>query len=366
MPQTVPQISIRRIKNGVRLFLALSIVGFVIVMATRSSIRETMHHLTNFDPRWLGVALALVVLDWFVAAVRIYIFARRIDPAVTYGSCMRSCFANVFLGGATPSQTGGAAAQIYVLYADGMSVVDATVACFLGGFLGTAIVLLLCAAGFSFIIRPDFIGPGMRLVSGLSFSLFALVLIAALLSLLKPQGFKRVVHALLRKLPGISAWLEQKHTVERLFETVDRYHALMTGFFARGKLIFSLGIFLTAIIYLNKFMIAWVVLKGMGIDAGVIHVLYMQVVLLLIFYFSPSPGASGFAEVTTMAVMGSVIPRGYEPTFVLLWRFFTLVLNMIIGAGVLLSYVSGRRGRNRTRDALQSDSGNGGTRESTV
>jgi uncharacterized protein (TIRG00374 family) len=350
MPQSSPQISVARIKKGLQLFLAFSVVGFVIVMMTRSSVRETLHHLSNFDLRWLGVALALVVFDWFVAATRIYLFAHPIEPrAVTYGSCMRSCFANVFLGGATPSQTGGAAAQIYVLYADGMSIMGATVACFVGGFLGTALILLACAVVFSFVLPPDFIGSGMRFVSGASFTLFALIVLASFFSLASPRGLKRVVHGILKRLPWVSKKLEERHAVERLFETVDRYHALMTGFLVHRQLRFGVGLLLTTIIYINKFLIAWVVLRGMGIHAGIIHVMYMQVVLLLIFYFSPSPGASGVAEVTTMAVMGSIIPKGMEPTFVLMWRFFTLVLNMMIGAGVLVSYLSGKRGRRPNR-----------------
>jgi hypothetical protein len=268
---------------------------------------------------------------------------------------MRSCFANVFLGGATPSQSGGAAAQIYVLYADGMSVLDATVACFLGGFLGTIIILLACAAVFSLAVTPDFISPHMRVISGASFALFAAILLAALLSLLSPSGLKRVVHGLLRRFPRARRKLDNRHAVERLFETVDRYHDLMTRFMVRGKTVFSFGLVLTSAIYLNKFMIAWVVLKGLGAHADVVQVLYMQVVLLLIFYFSPSPGASGFAEVTTLAVMGSVIPSGSEAAFVLLWRFFTLVMNMMIGAGVLVSYLTGKRGRRRSAEPSRSE-----------
>lgn len=343
-PQAPPAIPVGRIKTGLQIFLVCTIVGFVVVLS-RTSVGSTIHHLANFDARWLAVAMGLVVLDWIVSALRIYIFANRIHPPITYGACMRSCFANVFLGGATPSQSGGAAAQIYVLWAEGMSVLDATVACFLGGFLGTVIILLGCAVVFSFALHPDFIGPGLRVVSGISFSLFAAILVATLLSLLSPAGFKRVAHWLVRRMPGIGRRLEERHVLERVFDTLDRYHDLMTRFLVRGKLLFSAGLVLSGLIYLNKFMIAWVVLKGMGVHADVVTVLYMQVVLLLIFYFSPSPGASGFAEITTMAVMGSVIPAGGAGAFVLLWRFFTLVLNMLIGAGILVGYLSRKRGR---------------------
>jgi uncharacterized protein (TIRG00374 family) len=342
--QSPPIISTRKIRIGLQLFLACSIVGFFVVFQ-RASIGETVRHLGEFDPRYLALAMGLVVLDWVVSGARIYIFARKVYRPITFGACVRSCFANVFLGGATPSQTGGAAAQIYVLYAEGMTVVDATVVCFLGGFLGTTIILLACAIIFSFMVHPEFVPVGLRTISGLSFTLFALILVAVLLSLLSPNRFKRAVHGLMRRLPRFGKRLEHSHAVEKLFATVDRYHDLMTGFLVRGKLIFLVGLVLTAVIYLNKFFIAWVVLKGLGVHADLWSVLYMQVVLLLIFYFSPSPGASGFAEVATMAVMGSVIPKGFEATFILLWRFFTLVLNMMIGAGVLIGYLSGGRGR---------------------
>ncbi len=346
MRSTPPVISTRKIRVGLQLFLAFSIVGFFIVFQ-RASIGETIHNLAHFDPRYLALALGLVALDWMASGARIYIFARKVYRPITFGACMRSCFANVFLGGATPSQTGGAAAQVYVLYAEGMTVVDATVVCFVGGFLGTTIILLACAVIFSFMVHPEFVPVGLRTISGLSFTLFALILVAVLLSLLSPKRFKRIVHGLMQRVPKYGRRLEHSHALEKLFDTVDRYHDLMTGFLVHSKLLFLAGLLLTAVIYLNKFTIAWVVLKGLGVHADPWSVLYMQVVLLLIFYFSPSPGASGFAEVTTMAVMDSVIPKGFEATFILLWRFFTLVLNMMIGAGVLLGYISGRRGRRR-------------------
>jgi uncharacterized membrane protein YbhN (UPF0104 family) len=178
MQPGVPTISPRKIRTGLQLFLVFSVVGFFIVFQ-RASLSETWHQLGNFDLRFLGLTLALVVFDWFASATRIYIFARKVYRPITFGACMRSCLANVFLGGATPSQTGGAAAQIYVLYAEGMTVVDATVVCFLGGFLGTTLVLLACAVIFSFIVHPDFVPVGLRMVSGVSFSIFAAVEILA-------------------------------------------------------------------------------------------------------------------------------------------------------------------------------------------
>jgi uncharacterized protein (TIRG00374 family) len=288
-------------------------------------------------------------LDIVLSGVRILIFARKVYPPITFGACVRSCLVHVFLAGVTPSQTGGAAAQVYVLYAEGMTVLDSTVGGFLGGFISTVIVLLVGATMLLF--RQDLLPPELETLSMIAFGVYVLILVLVLLTLTHPGVFKRAVGWLLTRLPRMRKALNRHHAVERAFSTVDRYHDLMTGFLLRGKLIFAVGVLLTGLIYLNKFMIGWVVLRGLGVEAELGKVLFLQIIPLLIFYFSPTPGSAGLAEVSTMAVMGPVVPRSYQAVYVLLWRFFTMFINMMLGAAVVVSYLSDKQGRRRTRPA---------------
>jgi len=348
MQQTILSIPLSRIKLGARLFVGFSLVGLFFLFQ-RSSIGESIHHLRAFDLRYFALALGLVALDWLIAGSRILLFARKVHPTITFGACLRSCFVHVFLAGVTPSQTGGAAAQVYVLYAEGLSVLDSTVVCFVGGFITTVIVLLAGATLLMF--QPRLLAPELRMLSLISFGIYVLILLAILLTLTHPHRFKPAVRWLVTRIPRVRSALAKRQVVERAFSSVDHYHDLMTGFFLRGKTIFAGGLVLTALIYVNKFLIGWVVLRGLGVQADVSDVLLLQIIPLLVFYFSPTPGSSGLAEVTTMAAMGSVIPAGYQAIYVLLWRFFTLVINMIIGAGVVMSYLSGKRGRRRVHPA---------------
>jgi uncharacterized protein (TIRG00374 family) len=347
MQKTILSIPIDKIKLGAKLFVAFSLIGFF-VLFQRSSIGDSIRHLREFDLRYLAFALGLVALDWLIAGWRILLFARKIHPPITLGACWRSCLVHVFLAGVTPSQTGGAAAQVYVLYAEGMSVLGATVVCFVGGFITTVIVLL--AGAVLLMFQPGLLSPELRTLSLISFAVYVLILLAILLTLTHPGEFKSLAHWLLTRIPRLGKALDKRHIMERVFSTVDRYHDLMMGFLRTGKTIFAVGLVLTAFIYVNKFFIGWVVLRGLGVHADVGQVLMLQIIPLLVFYFSPTPGSSGLAEVSTVAAMSSVIPSSYQAVYVILWRFFTLVINMIIGAGVVMSYLSGKRGQ-RSRDA---------------
>lgn len=338
MRQTILSIPVSRIKLGAQLFIAFSLIAYFILFQ-RSSIGDSIHHLRNFDLRYFALALLLVVVDWGIAGIRILLFARKVHSKITFGACWRSCLVHVFLAGVTPSQTGGAAAQVYVLYAEGMRVVDSTVVLFVGGFI-TTVIVLLAGAGM-LLANPEMIAPELRTLAVLSFGVYVLILLGILLTLTHPQGFTHVARWVLMRIPRV----RNTRAAERASATIDRYHDLMTGFFLRGKLVFTLGLLLTALIYVNKFMIGWVVLRGLGLEADIGQVLYLQIIPLLVFYFSPTPGSSGLAEVSTMAAMAPVVPPSYQAVYVLLWRFFTLIINMIIGAGVVMSYISGRRGR---------------------
>jgi glycosyltransferase 2 family protein len=344
MSSTAPSIPVEKIRLGIKLFLAFSLVGFIIVIR-RSSLGDTWTHLLEFDPRFLGLALALTSMDIVLSGVRIFIFARKVYPPITFGACVRSCLVHVFLAGVTPSQTGGAAAQIYVLYAEGMTVLDSTVVCFLGGFISTVIILLVGASLLLF--HENLVPPGLETLSIIAFAIYVLILVMVLLSLTHPGAFKRAVRWLLTHLPLARRALNRHHLVERAFATVDRYHDLMTTFLLRGKMIFIAGVLITGLIYLNKFLIGWVVLRGLGVEVEMGKVLFLQIIPLLVFYFSPTPGSAGLAEVSTMAVMSSVVPRSYQAIYVLLWRFFTMIINMMLGAGVVVSYLSDKRGRRR-------------------
>jgi hypothetical protein len=339
MPTDRPPISPSRLRRGVILFLGFSAVGLVFLI-NRSSLQSTVENLVGFDRRFLALAVALLLLDWVVSGTRIWIFARKVERGVSFGGCVRSCLVNIFVGGATPSQTGGAPAQIYVLHREGLGVFDATVAAFLGGFLGTSVVLMVAAFVFSVLVEPPFVGSGLRVLSTISLTVFSMVVLLVLLSLANPRAVGRAVRGAARHTPWLGRRLQARGKLDGILGLAQRYHDLMTGFILREKLVVALGILLSVLIYFNKFAIAYVVLRGLGIEAPFWQVIYMQVVLMLIFYFSPTPGASGVAEVSTAAVMGALVPVADQSAFIVLWRFFTLVVGMIVGAGVLLRYFS--------------------------
>ncbi|HER43593.1 MAG TPA: flippase-like domain-containing protein [Candidatus Eisenbacteria bacterium] len=336
-------------RQGLRLFLALTAVGLVFVLY-RSSFSGSIKSLSVFRWQYLVLALALVLLDWVLAGLRIYVFAVRLRPGISFTGCVRAGLANIFMGGVTPSQTGGGPGQIFVLYKEGMPVFNAMVVSFLGAFLGTVLFLPLCSLLFLVLFDPVAVDFRLHYLLLGSLAVFIFLIALAAAGLVDPALVKRAVRSAAAAVPPLKRVLERKGYLDAADRLVDRYNSMMRFFLAEGKSAFAIGFILSAAIYINKFTIAWVVLRGMGIAAPYTEVIYTQLVLIMIFYFAPSPGAAGLAEISAAEVMKGIVPAASAGAYVLLWRLFTLLIGLCAGALVMVRYFYRGRMEEEARD----------------
>jgi hypothetical protein len=110
---------------------------------------------------------------------------------------------------------------------------------------------------------------------------------------------------------------------------------------------------MSLLIYLNKFLVAWVILQGLGMPAPLAEVLRLQELQYLVVYFAPTPGASGLAELSAAQIMHPLVPSAVFGAYVILWRTFTLYLPMTWG-GLLLTRTFLVRDRSRPPSATAS------------
>lgn len=342
-------ISVSKIKKSLKLFIILSIVGLTAVFFY-SSIPETYSHLQKLNPLFILIALGLNMFDWVIGGVRIYTLSKMLYPDLTYSTSFKSNISNAFLAGITPSQTGGGAAQVYVLYKGGMKLSKAIVSS-LVCFLLSIIFLMLCFVYLVFIHQVEISNAILMRFSQVTVSIFLGLLGVFVFALTKPSAFAKFIHKLLSHLPRVEHFLEKKHSVEAFLESLLEFRDTIKFYLKNGKLSLLGGFICTALIYLNKFTIAYIVVRGMGIKAFFSEVLYIQMLLIVIFYFSPTPGASGVAEPSAALLMSTIIEqRGARATFVILWRTFTLYVSVAVGGFLFLRFLVKKSREPETED----------------
>jgi uncharacterized membrane protein YbhN (UPF0104 family) len=111
-PQKVRPPSTKSISRGIQGFAVFTILGlvFIIWWKTPAGLNHLSEHL-NLPS--LLLLVPLLFLDYLIGGFRYSLFFDgKILPKISLWNCMRSNWANIFMGAITPFQTGGGPAQL--------------------------------------------------------------------------------------------------------------------------------------------------------------------------------------------------------------------------------------------------------------
>ena len=309
-------------------------------------------------PRWaqlqweyLLLMLLCFPIDTLACGVRIWVVGRALQPGLDLWTCLKAEWANVGLSILTPSQTGGGFGQIYILNRGGASVGTALTISLLS-FLGT-MVGLLCIGLYSLLSSGiDRTGPFFH------GAVLTLTLISALmvLGMVWPGLFRAIVALTSRAFFKMWSrncslqgwWPPQKAQAgqpldhmgplaAKLVDLVYTYQDDIRRFVRCGRVTFVWVCLLSLAFLFSRALMAFLCIRFLGIQASTLgHVLELQMILIFLVYFAPTPGGSGLAEGVSLSIMANIVPIGFAPYYNLLWRCSTLYLRAIPGLLCLL------------------------------
>ena len=294
----------------------------------------------RFEYLWL--MLVCLPFDTLASGLRIWLVCRVLQPGTGFWTCLKAEWANSGIAMLTPSQTGGGFGQIYMLHRGGVSVSTATTISLIT-FLGTMVSLLV--VGFYSVLIS-----GATLGSLFSVAIWPLTIIIGLMTvaLLWPGLFRVAVTHILRtfrRMSGLVCWEKSSSgnarcshqdrmelTANRLITIVYDYHHGTWRFVRTGKAHFAGVCLLSFVFILARCLMAFLCLRFLGIGNSTLgEVLQIQMALLFLLYFAPTPGSSGFAEVFSLSAMAAIVPAGLAPYYNLIWRASTVYLTAVLG-----------------------------------
>jgi hypothetical protein len=327
----------KNVLRGSILFFMFTIIGLLTSSLWKGS-KDAVSTLRSIDFRFLAVMFLLIFVDWVLMGYRVFIFASRMSDRVSFWDCFRANLANTCIGAITPSQTGGWAGQLYILYRSNITLAGGATITVIT-FLFTLLFFLFSAL-FVIVFDPQLLKGKMVLLMEYCFVMFGIVLAIFILLLLKPH----FALAILSRLSS-SRLFKFNHHIHRLFQRVmiklehliNDYKDYTELFIKRGKKTLLLGVFITFVIYFNKFTTAYVIARALDDRTGFWNVIFIQILLTFISYFSPTPGGSGISEISSTFFMKSIMLQGTATLFTLIWRFSTTYLELFVGGIIIVA-----------------------------
>jgi uncharacterized membrane protein YbhN (UPF0104 family) len=363
----------RALVRGIQLIVGITLAtfAFLIYSDIESHQANLSAGLAHVRPEWLVVAAVLALQEGVCGGLRIFVLGRVLVPGLRARTAVISEFVLMFCAGVTPGQAGAAPSQVAVLVHGGMRFVDVatasllTAACTITFFLASALLIFLLRVSGHLVVAS---GAKIDYLLGLSVVVFGsglvgLVLCAAYPPLLKglfrvlavPAGaLVRLSLRALARVERLRAWAERHLTQRgalraRLIHSVDDFHEGFRIYLKRGKRAYALAQLLTFGFFCSRFAVAYFILLGLGIPTTprafvtvgppIIQVVLIQALLNFALYLSPTPGASGIAELGSNALMAPWVSGPYELPYLVLWRILALFLCMFVGGIYVFRYL---------------------------
>jgi uncharacterized protein (TIRG00374 family) len=335
----------RRLRRGAVSFSVLTVAGLVALFALGAP-GGALPQLSELRSGFLLLALASALVDVVLGAWRFQIFIRRIHPRSPLWLPIRADLAGRFIAAVTPSQTGGGPAQVLVLHRGGIPVPE-SLAFLLINLISTLAFFLLAGGFAAWRFRGQFPDGVMRLLIQYGFAVVATLLGLLLVALFRPDLVARPLEWLARRSAGGDSRLATavRRAAGMLVDSLEQYRAACRHFVSERPWLPAASFAVTILIYLNKFGLAWLVMRGLGVERDFATTLALVALAYCSTFLAPSPGSSGIAEVATGAFMSILLPAPLLGPFTLVYRMLIVYLPAAAGAIVLLAELRPERGR---------------------
>ncbi len=305
----------------------------------------TIEHLSRISPYYLLLATLLHIVSLAFWALRIQAMSASLGYQVNFKHCMNLVLANMLVAAITPSQAGGEPVRIHELYRAGVPIGDATAIVIMERILDG--IILGALGAFTMLFLGRYWSGLASEFSSISFIMYAAWIAVTLFVLIFVYSVKNPDY-LKRVLRRMSCWIDRRwhlRRLEHLLSTIDRevdnFNRGLVRFVNHGKSGLVWGLFFTALFWFSEFVIASLLLMGLGQPPYFIESFVVQLVIAIIMMLPLTPGGSGIAEIGAISLYSFFIPSSIVGVFVLLWRLILYYLNIILG--LLSSLVIVRR-----------------------
>ena len=318
-------------KNTIFLLLITIIVLYIILRDDFDGIVEAMR---NIDVKYILVAILFYFLSLAIKGFANYLIINNKDKMSLKEAIKHNCIAH-FFNGITPFSTGGQPMEVYMNTEHGFTIAQATNQT-VQSFIFYQIALVVCGA-FAVIYNFIFhLFPKVKLLQHLILIGFIINIIVAIVLLLISSS-KTITTKISDLVIKLLKLLKVKHDEKEIHKKFDDYYK---GFqeLKKRKYLAVTGISLNIASLLCLYIVPLFVLYSMGDfhSLSVVDTLTASAYVYVIGAFVPVPGATGGMEYGFTQFFGNFISLGKLSATVIIWRFITYYLVLIVG-GTLFS-----------------------------
>ena len=328
---------------------------FLIVLAigiSDNNLGDTIRALRTMNPGWVALCALAFVAFVLCDTLSIMYFLSRQGYRVPFRKVLFTSIAGQYYSNITPGASGGQPMQIYYLHKENVPTGVATSSIVMR-FVCYQLMLSVIGTVLWIIYRPfvaQQTGNGQWiLIVGYVYNLIMVTLVITL-ALWKNMVLRLADFG----IRLARRWIRHpEETRERIHRQVESFHGSLMAYRDR-PLDFLVQMLIGGLQLMCLMSIVYFIYRGMNLDEyGYWPVVTMSVMEYLAAAYTPLPGASGAQEGVFSMYFDRIFPNSMGFAALLLWRFFTYYISIMIGFVAVL--VHGMRSGSSIRETMAID-----------
>ncbi len=340
------------------------IILFLIFVALNATV-ITMTAMSEFGNSENAAELSEVKFNWWllVPATLCFVFALYVDvwkyrlmirsmakPGVftkkneDWKLARRTVILGRYYDNITPAAVGGQPFQIYNMRKSEKLTTGAATAVSMFGMISLQIAFIVIALVcflFGGLARDN---AALLTLAWLGLIFYAFWPVMVGIATFFPKLTTKIITFIVKVLAKLKIVKDRDDTVRRAEKAVREY-AQSIKMILKERGLFAKTIIMSLVFNVLVAMIPWFVLTAFGGDVNFFSSIALTIAVMAAVYFVPTPGNSGAAE-GTFYVVFSALSTGYVFWAMLVWRFFSYYIYIIMGLIVyLITQLEKRKGR---------------------
>ena len=322
-------------KNSIIILLVTLIILYILLKDNFSEIVKTLSTMNLFF-------VLIAILFYFIYIIlRAYIIYKSVDDKkkLTFKEAIKHNIITQFFNGITPFSTGGQPMEIYMLTEHNISVAKATSVTIINFiFYQTALVIygiIVVIYNMIFNLFPK--ATMLNNLVTLGFIVNILVIVVLYIVTLSKKMTKKTLNSIIDILYRLKIVKNKEKQKERFEQKLDDFHD-SAKILRKNRRLFIEGILINFLSLSFFYAIPLFIAYGFNdfTSLNLLQAITASAYIYIMGSFVPIPGASGGIEYGFIKFFGNFFKTVALNTLLLVWRFITYYLGMIVGA-ILLS-----------------------------
>ena len=319
------------------LVVALILIIMIVIIFVKNDAKEIFNAIKQAEVKYILIALGFIIMFILFTAFSLMQLVALKKKIRLLDSFNIANLAN-FYNGITPFATGGQPFQVYYYTKVNVKTDESTSVLMMNfiihQFVLSVFGIVAIIMYYDRLIVESNTAFRVAVWIGLSINVIILLLLI-FISLFRP--IKKVFMGLIGLIFSIKFLRKHK---ESMIEKTNNYFDKSQESFK--ELFHHIPTLLASIMYkiislIAYFMVPYFIFKALHVDvkaSQIIFIIWMTAFAFVIMSFMPTPGSSGGAEWAFQEVFASsfAMTSGASASAILIWRFFTYYLVMILGA----------------------------------